>query len=240
MKLQLPTIIIVVLSIVLILTIHFLGGNNFQSIGERNEESNDFRSIRIDAKNAYNLKDYDQAIHLYDQALDLRPENAEIYNDLGSVHYDLGLKNAGPDWPSWKPVQIDESIEDALAKLELAIEKTESGYLVFNTRSTKIARAVEEKAKAKGAAVFPYFGNTQTTLNILIGPTKDHLLEARSMYIKSMELKSTYDAPYRNLGSFYMKIGIRDKALNFYEEAYKRAPSDEELAEYLHQFRTRF
>lgn len=239
MKLQLPTIIIVCLSIVLILSIHFLGGNT-QSIKEANEESSDFQAVRIDAENAYNAQDFTQAIDLYGQALDLRPENAEVYNDLGSVHYDLGLKYAGPDWPSLPVKYLDESVEDALAVLDRAIQITESGYLVLKTSSTEIAKAIEKKAKEKGAAVFPYFGNTQTTLNILVGSTKDHLLEARWSYRKALELKSTYAPAYRNLGSFYMKIGIMDKAINYLREAYRREPSDEILGEYLQQFRGQY
>ncbi len=237
MKLQLPTIIIVCLSVVLILTIHFLGGNT-QSVQEVSEETEEFRTVRVDAENAYNAKKFNNAIELYERALELRPENAEIYNDLGSVHYDLGLKYAGPKWPSWRILK--ESLEDVLADLELAIQTIESGYIVFTTSSTEIAKAVEKEAKAKGAAVFPYRGNTQTTLNILVGSTKDHLLHARWLYLKSIELKSTYAAPYRNIGSFYVKIGITDKALNYLREAYKREPSDEELAEYLQQFPSEF
>lgn len=237
MKLQLPTLIIVCLSVVLILTIHFLGRNT-QSIQESNKESEDFQTVRIDAENAYNTQNFTQAIDLYEQALELRPENAEIYNDLGSVHYDLGLKYAGPKWPSWEI--LDESLEGALAELDRAIEITESGYIVLETSSTKIAKAVEEKAKAKGAAVFPYHGNSQTTLNILIGSTKDHLLQARWLYHKALEFKSTYAVPYRNLGSFYMKIGIKDKALNYLREARKRDPNDEELEEYMQQLRIGF
>ena len=128
------------------------------------------------------------------------------------------------------------SLKEAYAELDLAIEKTESGYIVLLTDSTKIANAIQLYAEEKGGKVFPHYRNTGTTLNILIGSTKDHLLHARWLYLKSIEYKSTYDAPYRNLGSFYMKIGIRDKAINFLLEAKKRAPGDEELAEYLHQF----
>ena len=240
MKLQLPTIIIVCLSVVLILTIHFWGGRDFQTIEEGNEESTEFRSIRIDANNAYIAKDYYNAIELYDQAYEMRPDNAEICNDLGSAHYDLAIKNAGPLWPSWKDITISGSVKDAIAELDLAIEKVESGYFRIKTNSTSIAKSLEKVAVTKGAAVFPYHGSTQTTLNILIGPTKEHLLQAKSLYLRSIELKSVYPAPYRNLGSLYMKIGITDKAINFYREAYKREPSDEELAEYLHQFKSAF
>lgn len=240
MKLQLPTLIIVCLSVVLILTIYFLGRDNTQSIVDPKEESVDFKTVRIDAENAYHAKSYRQAIELYEQALEIRPENAEVYNDLGAVHYDLGLKFAGPIWPSWQKELLDGSSEDALTELELAIQKIESGYIVFTTKSSEIAKIIEEHAKAKGAAVFPYYGDTPITLNILIGPTKDNLLQAHWMYEKAIEFKSTYAAPYRNLGSFYMKIGIRDKAVNYFKEAFKREPTDEELAEYLHQFRGGF
>ncbi len=238
MKLQLPILIIVCLSVVLILTIHFLGGKNTQSAVEPIKESEEFNVVRDDAENAYNAQNFNQAIELYEQALELRPENAEIYNDLGSAHYDLGLKYSGPKWPSWE-IQ-DKSIEGASAELDRAIQIIESGYIVLETSSSEIAKAVEEHAKAKGAAVFPYFGNTQTTLNILIGSTKDHLLQAHWLYLKSIEFKSIYAAPYRNLGSLYMKIGIRDKAINYLQEAYKREPSDEKLADYLIQFRRGF
>ena len=95
-------LIIVCVSIALIGTIHYLGGRNLQSSEKINVESEEFRSIKIDAENAYIAQNYTHAIELYEKALDLRPENAEIYNDLGSSHYDLGLKYAGPDWPSWK------------------------------------------------------------------------------------------------------------------------------------------
>lgn len=240
MKLQLPTIIIVCLSVVLILTIHFWGGRDFQTIDEGNEESTEFRSIRIDAKNAYNAKDYHNAIELFDQAYEMRPDNAEVCNDLGSAHYDLAIKNAGPLWPAWKDITVHGSAEDAINELDLAIEKVESGYFRIKTSTNKIAKELEAAAVEKGAAVFPYYGSTQTTLNILIGPTKENLLQAKSLYLRAIELKSTYPAPYRNLGSLYMKIGITDKAINFYREAHSREPSDEELAEYLHQFKSGF
>ena len=236
MKLYMLILIIVCVSIVLIGTIHYLGGKNTQSPEEVNVESEEFRSMRINAENAYNAQNYTHAIELYEHVLKLRPENAEIYNDLGSSHYDLGLKYAGPDWPSWKKDLTGATLKEARAELDLAIEKTESGYIVLQTDSTRIAKAIEQYAVEKGGTVFPSYGNTQTTLNILIGSTRDHLTHAKWLYLKSIEYKSTYDAPYRNLGAFYMKIGIRDKAINFLREAKKRAPGDEELAEYLHQF----
>lgn len=238
MKFQLPTIIIICLSILLILAIHFLGGKNTQYSFETNVESEDFNLIRIDAINAYNAQDFTQAIQLFEQAFDLRPENAEVCNDLAAAHYDLGLKYAGPEWPSWPVIHSDGSSQDVLTELDRAFKHTESGYIVVEFNSAKIAETVEQAAKEKGAAVFTHHGNKDTVLNILIGGTKDHLLQASSLYLQAIELKSTYAAPYRNIGSFYVKIGLTDKAINYYEEAFKREPSDTDLAEYLHQFRS--
>ena len=237
MKWQLPTLIIVCLSVVLILTAHFLGRNT-QSIQDISDESEEFQLLRDEAYNAYVAKDFTQAIDKYEQALELRPKNAEVCNDLGAAHYDLGLEYAGPDWPTWRIRK--ETLDEAIADLDLAIQTIESGYIKFRINSTELAEAFEKHAKTKGAAVFHYKGNMQTTLNILIGSTKDHLLHARSLYRRSLELKPTYAPAYRNLGSFYMKIGIRDKAVNYLREAYRREPSDEELAEYIRQFRKEY
>ena len=128
------------------------------------------------------------------------------------------------------------SVKEAYAELDRAIEKTESGYIILKTDSTEIANAIQQYAEENAETVFPHYGNNTTTLNILIGATRDHLIRARWLFLKSIEYKSTYDAPYRNLGSLYMKIGLRDKAINYLVEAKKRAPADKELAEYLHQF----
>lgn len=237
MKMQIPIIIIVCLSLVVILSIHFVGGKNAQTISENNEESHNFRSIRFDAENAYASKQYGKAIEYYEEALELRPNNAEICNDLGAVHYDLGLKNAGPEWPSWNDIDLDGSVEEALAELDLALQNVESGYFKVNTNSSEIVEAIQVEAKNRGADVFPFFGSTVTTLNILVGPTKEHFLYAQEYYLRAIELKSTYAKPYRNLGSFYIKIGIVDKGINYLRDAYKRQPNDAELGEYLHQFK---
>ena len=47
-------------------------------------------------------------------ALKMRPENAEIYNDLGTVYYEQGLKYAGPSWPSWEQELREESVDQAV------------------------------------------------------------------------------------------------------------------------------
>lgn len=237
MKLQLPTIIIVCLSIVLIIIIYIFVGKNPEYTLDTTKESEDFSLIRVDAANAYNSQDYLQAIELYEQAFDLRPENAEVCNDLAAVHYDLGIKFAGPEWPSWPVIRSDGSVTDVLAELNRAYKHVESGYIVVETESAEIAKAVENNAKDNEASVYPYRGNKKYTLNILIGSTKDHLEQAKTLYLQAIELKSTYAAPYRNLGSFFVKIGLTSKAINYLEEAYKRERSDSELGEYLQQLK---
>ena len=235
---QIPIIIIVCLSLLVILSIHFVGGKNTQTISEGNEESHNFRSIRFDAENAYASQQYGKAIEYYEEAIELRPDNAEICNDLGAVHYDLGLKNAGPEWPSWNDIDLNGTATEAITELDVAFQNVESGYFRVNTSSLEIAKVIQEEAKNRDATVFPFHGSTVTTLNILVGPTREHFLYAQEYYLRAIELKSTYAAPYRNLGSFFMKIGIRDKGVNYLREAYKRQPNDPELAEYLHQFKS--
>ncbi|MCG9128242.1 tetratricopeptide repeat protein [Candidatus Poribacteria bacterium] len=235
MKLQLPTIIIVCLSVVLIIIIYVFVGKKTEYTLDSTDESQDFNLIRVDAANSYNSKDYTQAIELYEQAFNLRPENAEVCNDLAAVHYDLGLKFAGPEWPSWPVIRSDGTAAEVLAELNQAYKHVESGYIVVETESQEIVKVVENNVKENGATVYPYRGNKEYTLNILIGSTRDHLEQAKTLYLQAIELKSTYAAPYRNLGSFYVKIGLTDMAINYLQEAYRRDPSDSELAEYLHQ-----
>ena len=62
---------------------------------------------------------------------------------------------------------------------------------------------------------------------------KSTLLRARDHYIRALDLKPTHSVAYRNLGSFYMKVGRTDKALDYFQEAYKLDPRDEELEEVL-------
>ncbi len=238
MKLKPPTIIVLCLSFLIIGIVYFVTRNSGGFNQGVNIESEEFKMIRTHAADAFNAKNYKQAIQLYEQALEMRPENAEVYNDLGAAYYELGLKYAGPKWPSWARPLFGESLEGALAALEEGMKIVESGYIVMETDSAEIATAIEKKAKEKNVAIYPHYAANQTTLNILIGQTKEHFVEARSLFLRALELKSNHAPAYRNLGSYYMKIGKTDKAISYYEEAQELEPRDGELEEYLHQFRT--
>ena len=237
MKLQLPTIIAVCLAILLIGSIYLLVGDKPQLGIAVNLESEEFKQIRTHATDAFNAGKYQQAIELYSQALKMRPENAEIFNDLGTVYYEQGLKYAGPSWPSWEKELRDESVDAAVTALKTAIDKTTSGVILFKTRHEAVADAVEAEAKQVGGEVYRQRWENEITLNILIGETKVYLLRARDHYLYALDLKPTHSVAYRNLGSFYMKVGKTDRALDYYQEAYKLDPRDTELEEYLNQFR---
>lgn len=237
MKLQLPTLIAVCLSILIIGIIYFFAKDESQLGVAVNLESEEFKQMRTHAKDAFNAKKYKQAIELYNQAIIMRPENAEIFNDLGAVYYQQGLEYAGPNWPSWEKELSSESPDDAIAELKNAIDKTNSGSIVLKTRHEAVADAVETEAKQLGGEVYRQRWENEITLNILIGETKVYLLRARDHYMRALDLKSTHSVAYRNLGSFYMKVGKTDRALDFYQEAYKLDPRDTELQEYLNQFR---
>ena len=237
MKLQLPTLIAVCLAILLIGGIYFFGRDKPESGIAVNLESEEFKQLRTHATDAFNAGKYQQAIELYSEALKMRPENAEIYNDLGTVYYEQGLKYAGPSWPSWEKELREDSVDQAIAELKSAVDQTGSGAITLKTRDEAVADAIEEEAKQLGGDVYRQRWENETTLNILIGQTKVYLLRARDHYIRALDLKPTHSVAYRNLGSFYMKVGRTDKALDYYQEAYKLDPRDAELEEYLNQFR---
>ena len=237
MKLQLPTLIAVCLAILLIGGIYFFGRDKAELGIAVNLESEEFKQLRTHATDAFNAQKYQQAIELYGEALKMRPENAEIYNDLGTVYYEQGLKYAGPSWPSWEKELREDSVEQAIEELKVAVGKTGSGAIMFKTRDEAVADAIEAEATQLEGAVYRQRWENETTLNILIGQTKIYLLRARDHYIRALDLKPTHSVAYRNLGSFYMKVGRTDKALDYYQEAYKLDPRDAELEEYLNQFR---
>ena len=237
MKLQLPTLIAVCVSIVVIGIIYFFAKDESQLGIAVNLESEEFKQMRTHATDAFNAKQYQQAIELYSQAIKMRPENAEVFNDLGTVYYEQGLQYAGPNWPSWEKELSSESPEEAIAELRSAYDKTNSGSILLKTRHETVADAIEVEAKQLGGEVYRQRWENEITLNILIGETKVYLLRARDHYLRALDLKSTHSVAYRNLGSFYMKVGKTDRALDFYEEAYKLDPRDAELEEYLNQFR---
>ena len=237
MKLQLPTLIAVCLAILLIGGIYFFGRDKAELGIAVNLESEEFKQLRTHATDAFNAGKYQQAIELYSEALKMRPENAEIYNDLGTVYYEQGLKYAGPSWPSWEKELRDNTIDEAIVELKVAVDKTGSGVITLKTRDEAVADAIEEEATQLGGGVYRQRWENETTLNVLIGQTKVYMLRARDHYIRALDLKPTHSVAYRNLGSFYMKVGRTDKALDYYQEAYKLDPRDAELEEYLNQFR---
>ena len=132
---------------------------------------------------------------------------------------------------------IDETPDAAVAELKIAIDKTASGAIVFKTRDETVADAIENEAKQLGGEVYRQRWENEITLNILIGETKTYLLRARDNYLYALDLKPTHSVAYRNLGSFFMKVGKTDTAIDYLQEAHKLDPRDTELEEYLNQFR---
>ena len=92
----------VCIAILLIGGIYIFVGDKQQLGIAVNLESEEFKQMRTHAKDAFNAGKYQQAIELYSQALKMRPENAEIFNDLGTVYYEQGLKYAGQAGPRGK------------------------------------------------------------------------------------------------------------------------------------------
>ena len=237
MKLQLPTLIAVCVAILLIGGIYFFGRDKPELGIAVNLESEEFKQIRTHATDAFNAGKYQQAIELYSMALKMRPENAEIYNDLGTVYYEQGLRYAGPSWPSWEKELREETPDQAVEELNAAVTKTTSGVVVLKTRDDAVADAIEKQGQQLDGEVYRQRWENEITVSILIGDTKTYLLRVRDHYYRALDLKPTHSVAYRNLGSFYMKVGKTDTALDHYQEAYKLDPRDTELEEYLNQFR---
>ena len=239
MRLQLPTIICVCLSLIIMITLMIFMKANEESVSREavNVESEEFRMARDHATDAYNAKRYTQAIELYKEALRMRPENAYVHNDLGATYYEFGLAHAGPNWPSWKSDLSGRTLEEALRELQTAIEQTGSGYIVLRTDNPEVTKAIEEKAKAAGARINTDTFENNADINILVGKTKEFFLKAQSAYLQAIDIKPSYPKPYLNLGALYMKIGQRNTAVDHLENAYRLDSRDKELEEYLNQLR---
>ena len=239
MRLQLPTIICVCLSLAILITLMVFMKANEDGMdrGAVNLESEEFKMARDRASDAYNAKKYVQAIELYKGAMRMRPENAYVHNDLGATYYEYGLAHAGPNWPSWDSDLSGRTLEEALRELQTAISQTGSGYIVLRTDSPEVTKAIQEKARSAGAHFNTDTFENNATINILVGKTKEFFLKARSAYIQAIDIKPTYPKPYVNLGALYMKIGQRNIAVDYLENAYRLDPRDKELEEYLNQLR---
>ena len=181
MRLQLPTVICVCISLIIMITLVVFMKTNDENINRQavNMESDEFKTARDFAADAFNAKRFTQAIEHYKVALRMRPENAYVHNDLGATYYEFGLAHAGPNWPSWDSDLSGRTQEEALREFQTAIEQTGSGYIVFRTDNPKVTEAIEVKARAAGARVnTDKFQNT-AEINILIGKTKEFFYESR-------------------------------------------------------------
>ena len=239
MRLQLPTVICVCISLIIMITLVVFMKTNDENINRQavNMESDEFKTARDFAADAFNAKRFTQAIEHYRVALRMRPENAYVHNDLGATYYEFGLAHAGPNWPSWDGDLSGRTQEEALRELKTAIDQTGSGYIVFRTDNPRVTEAIEVKARAAGARVnTDKFQNT-AEIHILIGKTKELFMKAESAYHQAKDIKPSYPKPYLNLGALYMKIGQRAIAVDYLENAYRLDRRDKELEEYLNQLR---
>ena len=239
MKLQLPTIIVLCLSAILIGALLFYGLENPDEtgIGTGKFKSAEFNMIRADGEAAFEAGSFEQAIQNFEEALGIRPENADVYNELGAAYYEYGLKLAGPNWPAWKSDLAAKTVAEALLELNAAIDETGSGYIVLESNKPEITQAITDKVKEIGAYSDTELWEDTAEIHILIGKTKDLLIKARDAYIRATDIKPGHAPAYRNLGSLYMKIGLDEIARFYMERAYELDPRDEELGTYLNQFK---
>ena len=119
MRLQLPTVICVCVSLIIMITLIVFMNANEEGVNREavNVESEEFKTAREFAAVAFNAKRYTQAIEHYKVALRMRPENAYVHNDLGATYYEFGLAHAGPNWPSWDTDLSGRTVAEALREL---------------------------------------------------------------------------------------------------------------------------
>ncbi len=239
MRVQLPTIIFLCLSLVVIVSLiyHMKTSDQAMSREAINLESEEFKSLREQATISRNAKKHTAAIQIYKEALKMRPDNAEVHNDLGATYYGFGLEYAGPNWPSWESDLVGKTLTEALQELQMAMEETGSGYIVMKSDQPEVTEEIQKKVQETDAYIYTEQFGENATMNIVIGKTKEFFMKARDHYIRAIDIKPAYSPAYRNLGALYMKIGHRDVGVDNLQKAYRLDPRDKELEQYLNQFK---
>ena len=202
-----------------------------------NMDSEEFRDLRTQGKRASTMKNYTQAIAIYEAALKMRPDNAEVRNDLGYVYYEYALDQAGPNWPSWESNLSRSTSVEVIRELETALKLISSGYIRLTVDDKECVREVAEKAQRDGSQVYTTPWREGADVHILVGTTKEYLMKARDSFMAAIDIKDAYAPAFQNLGSLWMKVGLRDIAVQNLERAYKLEPRNQELARYLKQLR---
>ena len=240
MRLQLPTIIFLCLSLIVVVPLIFYmkTGDQRASREAINLEGQEFKSLREQAAVAHNAKKHTAAIQMYEEALKMRPDNAEVHNDLGATSYKYGLEYAGPNWPSWEADLTSQTPAGAVHEFQTAITEVGSGYIVMRSDKPEVTEAINRKAEEIGAYIYLQQFGEDVTMNIVIGKTKELFMKSRDHYLRAVDIKPTYPRPYFNLGALYMKIGQHDTAIDYLEKSYQLDPRDKELEAYLNELRS--
>ena len=240
MRLQLPTIIFLCLSLIVVVPLiyYMKTGDQMAAREAINLEGQEFKSLREQAAVAHNAKRHTAAIQIYEEALKMRPDNAEVHNDLGATCYEYGLDYAGPNWPSWEADLASQTPAEAVHELETAVAEVGSGYIVMRSDKPDVTEAINKKAQEIGAYIYLQQFNEDVTMNIVIGKTKELFMKTRDHYLRAIDIKPTYPRPYFNLGALYMKIGQHDTAVDYLEKSYQLDPRDKELETYLNELRS--
>ena len=240
MRLQLPTIIFLCLSLIVVVPLIFYmkTGDPMASREAINLEGQEFKSLREQAAVAHNAKRHTAAIQMLEEALKMRPDNAEVHNDIGATSYKYGLEYAGPNWPSWEADLTNQTPAGAVHELETAITEVDSGYIVMRSDKPDVTEAINNKAQEIDAYIYAQQFGEDVTVNIVIGKTRELFMKARDHYLRAIDIKPTYPRPYFNLGALYMKIGQHDTAIDYLEKSYQLDPRDKELEAYLNELRS--
>jgi len=236
-RLKLPIIIAAVVTVAISIPLAYklYLTDNYQPRSALNMESEEFRDLRQQGKRASTMKNYSQAIAVYEAALKMRPDNAEVRNDLGYVYYEYALDQAGPNWPSWESDLTGRTPTEVSRELETALKLISSGYIHLTVDDKEGVKPATTKAKAANCQVYTTPWKEGAEIHILVGTTKEYLMRARDSFMAAIDIKDAYAPAFQNLGALWMKIGLRNVAVQNLERAYKLEPRNEDLARYLQQ-----
>lgn len=151
--------------------------------------------------------EFDKAIEANRKALEINPDYAKAINNLGYIHFSLANRYAVND----QKAKADEEYQKALALFERAL------YFDPSLEGTK--KNIDHVRK-----IVQGERNVAAYTMLQAARKSDDNLQKIRQYHRILEIDSTYDDAYNNLGVAYYFEGHVDSALSILEKALRINP----------------